>query len=97
MLTVRVTVALRKPEVNDEHRILGQVVAANQEIVRLDVSMDDSFLMNLLYALDLKVLACLAGLTIWMPMSRTVLRSNCRRQAWKRSSSEGPSMSMTMM
>lgn len=53
VLPVRVLVALGETEVDDEDIVLVGVVSADQEVVWLDVSMNNPFLMNLLDALDL--------------------------------------------
>lgn len=53
VLAVRVFVALRETEVDDVNIVLVRVGAANEEVVRLDVSVDDALLVDLLDALDL--------------------------------------------
>lgn len=53
MLSVRVLVTLSKPEVDDVDVVLAGVSAADQEIVWLDISVDDSLLMYFLNSLDL--------------------------------------------
>ena len=53
VLAIRVLEALGKPEVDDENRILGAIVSSDQEVVRFDVSMNDSLFMNLFNALYL--------------------------------------------
>lgn len=53
MLTVRVLVALRETKVDDVNVVLVRVGSANEEVVRLDISMNDALLVDLLDALDL--------------------------------------------
>ena len=52
MLAVRVLVALGQPEVDYEDLVLRALGAADQEVVRLDVSVDDSFFVALLDEFD---------------------------------------------
>ena len=54
MLTLRILEALGETEVDNVDVVLGGLGGTNQEVVRLDVSMDDALLMHLLDALDLK-------------------------------------------
>ena len=56
MLTFAVFVAFCQAEVDDVDVITGRVGATNQEVVRFDVSMDDSLFVNFLDAPD--ELAC---------------------------------------
>jgi hypothetical protein len=53
MLAVRVLIALGETKVDDVNVVLVRVRSADEEVVRLDVSMNDAFLVNLLDALDL--------------------------------------------
>lgn len=64
MLTIRVFVALCKPEVDDVDVVFGALSSSNQEIVGLNITVDDSFLVNFLNALDLKNCRKLTKLTI---------------------------------
>ena len=52
MLALAVLVALCEAEVDDVNVVLGALGASNEEVVRLDVSMDDALLVNFLDALD---------------------------------------------
>ena len=52
VLAVRRLVALGEAEVDDVNCVFSLVIAANQEIIRFDVSMDDSLLMDDLDSLD---------------------------------------------
>lgn len=52
VLAVGRLVALSETEIDDVDGVLGLVVASHQEVVRLDVSMDDTFLVNDLDSLD---------------------------------------------
>ena len=52
MLTVRRLEALGESKIDDVDSILGLIVAANQEVVWLDITMDDALLMHNLDALD---------------------------------------------
>lgn len=52
---IRVLVALSQPEVYDEHTVLGDLIAPYEEVVRLDVSVNDSLLVHFLDSLDLQV------------------------------------------
>ena len=52
MFTFTVFVALGEAKIDNVHVIFGCLCAANQEVVRLNVSMDDSFFMDLFDALD---------------------------------------------
>lgn len=52
MLAIGGLVALRQSEVNNVDRVLRLVVAADQEIVRLDVAVDDALFVNDLDALN---------------------------------------------
>ena len=54
VLAVGVLVALSEAEINDENAIFVGIVAAYQEVVRLNVSMDDALLMYLLNTLNLE-------------------------------------------
>lgn len=52
VLAVRRLVALGEAEVDDVNCVFSLVIAANQEIIRFDVSMDDSLLVDDLDSLD---------------------------------------------
>ena len=52
MLALTVFVALGKAEVDDVDVVSGGLGAADQEVIRLDVTMDDSLLMHFLDSLD---------------------------------------------
>jgi hypothetical protein len=52
VLTVRALVTLCQTEVNNVDGILSVFVASNQKVVRFDVSVNDSLLMNNLDSLD---------------------------------------------
>ena len=52
MLALTVLIALSKPEVDDVDVISGGLSAADQEVVGLDVTMDDTLLVNFFYPLD---------------------------------------------
>jgi succinylarginine dihydrolase len=53
VLAVGVLVALCETKIDDKDAIFVSIVAAYQEVVRLDVSMDDALLMYLLNTLNL--------------------------------------------
>jgi len=53
VLAVRVLVALGETEVDDIDVVLVCVVAADEEIIRLDVSVDNALLVHLLNSLNL--------------------------------------------
>ena len=97
VLPVRVLVALGETEINDVDIVLAVVITSNQEVIRLDVSVDDAFLVDLLDALNLFNHICVINFhTIWIAMHRTVLRSNLRLHSWNRSSRLLPRRSITM-
>ena len=54
VLSIRVLETLCETEINDVHAVLVGVIAADQEIVGLDISVDDALLVHLLDALDLQ-------------------------------------------
>ena len=54
MLSLRVLVALGKTKINDVDVVLGRLVAADHEVVGLDVTMDDPFFVNFLNTMDLR-------------------------------------------
>ena len=54
MLALRVLVALGKAKVDDVDIILCALVAANQEIIGLDISVDDALFMDFLNAMNLQ-------------------------------------------
>ena len=53
VLAIRVLVALGEAEIDDVHVVLVCVSSSDQEVVRLDVSVDDALLVDLLDSLDL--------------------------------------------
>ena len=53
VLTVGILVALGKTEIDDEDVIFVLVISSNQKVVRLNISMNDSFFMDLLNSLNL--------------------------------------------
>ena len=52
MLALTILVALCKTEIDNVNVVLGQISASEQEVVGLDVSVNDSLIMNFLKALD---------------------------------------------
>ena len=52
MLSIRTLVAFGETEVNDVHSVFCSVSASNQKIVWLNVTMNDSLLVNDLNSLD---------------------------------------------
>ena len=52
MLSIRTFIALSKTKIDDVNSILCLVISTNQEIIRLDVSMDNTFFMYYLDSLD---------------------------------------------
>jgi hypothetical protein len=62
VLVIGILVALRQPEIDDVNVVLSALSAANQEIIWLDISMNDAFLMDLLDTLNLKVYLNARGL-----------------------------------
>ena len=52
VLALAIFVALGEAEVNNVDVVTGSLCASNQEVIRLDVSMDDSLFMHLLNSLD---------------------------------------------
>ena len=52
VLTLRVLVALSQTEIDDIDVVTGGVSAANQEVIRLDVSVDDALFVDLLDTAD---------------------------------------------
>jgi hypothetical protein len=52
VLALTVFVALRQTEVNDVHIVACALCASDQKVVRLDVTMDNSFLVHLFEASD---------------------------------------------
>jgi hypothetical protein len=52
VLAIGTLVALGQTKINDVHSILSLVISANQEIVRFNITMDDSLLMDNLDSLD---------------------------------------------
>ena len=53
VLTVRVFITLGKAEINNEDAVFSLIVSSNQEVIRLDVSMNDAFFMNFFNTFDL--------------------------------------------
>ena len=54
VLSFRVLVALSQAKVDDVDIILCALVAANQEIIGLDISVDDALFMDFLNAMNLQ-------------------------------------------
>ena len=54
MLSLRVFITLCQTEVDDVYVVLGVFAAANEEIVRFNIAVDDPFFVHLLNALDLR-------------------------------------------
>ena len=54
MLALRVLIALCQAKVDDVDIILCALVAANQEIIGLDISVDDALFMDFLNAMNLQ-------------------------------------------
>src|ERR1700744_6623641 len=52
VISLTISVAFGKTKVNDENAILIVLLPTYQEVIRLNVSVDDPFLMHLLYSLD---------------------------------------------
>ena len=50
---LRVLEALRQAKVNDEHTVLVVFLASNQEVIRLNVSVNDPFFVHFLNSLQL--------------------------------------------
>ena len=55
MLVIGVLVALCQPKIDDVNVVLSALSSTYQEVVGFDVAMDNTFLMDLLDALYLKV------------------------------------------
>jgi len=53
MLSIRVLIALSKSKVDDVHVVFGTFVSTDEEVIRLDVSVDYSLFMYFLNALNL--------------------------------------------
>lgn len=53
MLTFRVLIALSKPKIYDVNIVLAMFLATYEKVVWLNISVNDSFLMHLLYSLYL--------------------------------------------
>lgn len=102
LLRLGITVLLRHAEVDDVDDIgsLG-ARATNQEVVRLDVTVDEVLLVDSLDARQLQAMlvhsrgVTLEERTICLATMTTVLIENRRLQWSKRSSKLGPSKSMT--
>ena len=54
VLTLRVLVALGKTKINDVDVVLGRLVAADHEVVGLNVPMDDPLFVHFLNTMDLR-------------------------------------------
>ena len=54
MLTLRVLVAFSESEIDNINIVLCAFLTANKEVIRFDISVDDSLLMNFLNSLDLQ-------------------------------------------
>lgn len=52
MLAFGVLVAFGQTEVDDVNNVFGALVRSNQEVVRLDITMNDPFLVNFLDSLN---------------------------------------------
>ena len=52
VLAIAVLVALGETEVDDVDVVAGRLRASNQEVIRLDITVDDSLFMHLLNSLD---------------------------------------------
>ena len=48
MLTLGVLIALGETEIDDVDIVFGALVAANEEVIRLDISVDNSLVMHFL-------------------------------------------------
>ena len=79
---------LCEPEIDYIDVVLGSFCTANQEVIRLNISVNYALFVHLL---DPQNLRSEKLLTIWIAICKTVLRSKLRLHDWKRSSSEGPS------
>ena len=53
VLAIRVLVALSKTEIDDENTVLVIFISSNQEVIRLNISVDDSLFVDFLDTLDL--------------------------------------------
>ena len=53
MFTIRVLVALSETEIDDENVVFVSVVSSDQKVIRFDISMNDSFFVDLLNTLNL--------------------------------------------
>jgi hypothetical protein len=53
MLAIGILVAFSKTEINDEDVVLISLVPTDKEVVRLDISMDNTLFMNFLNTLNL--------------------------------------------
>ena len=79
MLAVRVLVALGETKIDDVDVILVCVVAPNQEVVGLNVSVDNALFVDLLNSLNLfnHIFRNFNNFhTIWIAMQSTVFKSN---------------------
>ena len=48
MLTLGVLIALGETEIDDVDIVFGALIAANEEVIRLDISVDNSLVMHFL-------------------------------------------------
>lgn len=53
MFTLRIFVTLCQPEINDVNVICSRLCCPNQEIIRLDITVDDTLFVNFLDSLNL--------------------------------------------
>ena len=53
VLAIRVLVAFSKTEIDDENTVLVIFISSNQEVIRLNISVDDSLFVDFLDTLDL--------------------------------------------
>ena len=53
MLALRVLIALSQAKIDDVDVVLGSLIATDQKVVRLDITMDDPLFVHLLNAVNL--------------------------------------------
>jgi hypothetical protein len=53
MLAIRVLIAFCETKIDDEYAVLGLFIATDEEVVRLDISVDDSLFVHLLDSFQL--------------------------------------------
>ena len=58
VLAIRVAVALCKAEINNIDVVLGHVIPTDQKVIRLDISMYYSLLVDLFNPFDLETIRC---------------------------------------